>query len=100
MERQPEKRKKGRRPLEPAIFARVEEFLDLDSPGCRRKLRQFALYFSIQREGDFRRIELPLIEARDWLHACWEEVSAAIDVQQHELKPSGLLEDDYDVQEK
>lgn len=86
MERRPEKCKKGRRPLEPSIFARVEEFADPNGAAGGERLQRFAFYFSIQREGDFRRVELPLVEARDWLRVCWQEVVEAIDRQQAESR--------------
>lgn len=46
--------KKSRRPLEPSMFSRVEG-------------DEWAVYVSIHKEGEFRRITFPLATAMEWL---------------------------------
>jgi len=57
-----ESRKPGR-PSEPQLFGRCEAFDD-------GKQIEFALYISIHKEGEFRRIALEPTEAVRWFQEC------------------------------
>jgi len=65
-------RKKGKRPLEPQVFARVE-------PG--RTGQVWAMYVCIHKQGEFRRIEFDLQSAERFLTDCFVAVRNAMVVQ-------------------
>jgi len=65
-------RKRGGRPLEPQVFARLE-------PG--RAGQVWALYVCIHKDGEFRRIEFDLQSAERFLTDCFVAVRNAMVVQ-------------------
>lgn len=61
-----------KRPVEPQLFARVEEF---------EGRREWALYVCVHREGEFRRLPFMLRNIRGWLRRCLDEVDEALEAE-------------------
>ena len=78
IERERSKTGRGRRPVDPKLFARVDEFPEADDDGQVRMYREWALYVNVVKGGQFRRLPLSLAAAKLWLTQCLAEVDEAL----------------------